>query len=223
MADYERLRGFVAQSMGGPKLAGYEVPSYSTSGTYTFTAPVAGTYKFVLWGGGGGQIPPATEGCGSGGYCEYTRFLPARARVTVVVGVGDSSNSGTGGTSSLTFPDGKVVTATGGGRGAGGVGGAGGVASGGDVNLNGSVGGDGVASAPGAGLGTAGGAAGANGSGGAGAPANAPYTGAPGGTFLASSNSTGLGPGAGGAAHSSAGGTTGGTGLVIVQCLRPQL
>lgn len=144
--------GMAAQGMDGRKkgLLGY-VFQY-TPGSYTFIAPQAGYWKFVLWGSSDGL-----GGQASGGYCERTVFLGVQQSVAFVCGAGGSG--GAGNPSTATFPDGRVVSA-----GAGST--VGGVATGGDVNLDGSV--------PGvAGQGTGGGAANS----GAGAPANLPFRG----------------------------------------------
>jgi len=217
MGDYDRLRGLSGQSLGGPKARQVEVAQYVASGTYTFVAPVNGYYKFVLWGagGGGGNGTPANGG-GSGAYCEYTRAMGASERATVVVppAVGKATN---GAAATVTFLDGKAVTAGGGLSNT-----AGGTASGGDVNLNGSSGGlSSGSNNGGTGLGTGGGAGGTGdggtiGGGGGGAPANSPYTGGQGGS--AATTSIGLGVGAGAGAGTS---STSGQGAALVQCLRP--
>ena len=142
-------------------------------GTWTFTPPKAGYWKFVQWGVGGSV---STVGNASGAYTEYTRFLTSAQSVALVVGI--YAGVGTVDTTA-TFPDGYVVTA---GKATGATPG---TASGGDVNLNGSAGTAGSTSATGAnGSGTGGGAGAANSGtndGGAGAPANLPYRGGAGG------------------------------------------
>lgn len=186
-------------------------PQQFPPGSYTFTPTVSGWWKFVLWGGGG-EDNAATNGGGSCGYCEITKFLTTAQTVALVVGVG-ARNAVVGTASSATFPDATVVTAgAASGRN-------GGTATGGDVNLAGSLGGDGSVGGNGAaGLGTGGGlgGAGATGSrgGGAGAPANLPFRGGDGGTAGGGGNPGGRSPGSGYAAAVS-NAQSGGDGLVI--------
>jgi len=111
------LRGMVGQSMGGPKYPPVECAQFTQAGSYTFTAPAPGLYKFVLWGGGGGGDGAGNGGGGSGAYCELTRLVGAAEQIAVVVGA--KSVSGVGNASSLRFVDGRVVTAGGGASGAG--------------------------------------------------------------------------------------------------------
>jgi hypothetical protein len=191
----QSLRGLVGQGMNGrrPQFEGftYQYPS----GSYVFRAPMAGYWKFVLWGPGG-QGTFSSNG-GSGAYVEYTQFLGASEEVSIAVGApAPTSNT------SATFANGRTVIA---GRGSPGVGG---TATGGDVNINGS--------APGvAGGGTGGGAPGTNG-GGAGAPGQLPFRGGDGGATTG--HQEGGSPGAGGMFNS--GIYDGGSGLALVYLLR---
>lgn len=193
------LRGFVAQGMNGLRKSVAPFVAQYPPGSYTFTAPRSGDWKFVLWGAGGqGSATPA--GGGSGAYVEVTRKLVAGQSVALVVGGPNDANN-----TSATFPGGVVVTAA---RGAdASSGGAGGVATGGDVRLNGSAGGTGGGSG-GAGSGTGGGASGGA-NGGGGAPGVVPFRGGFGGSAV---NTVVGSPGGGGAN----GGGYGGSGLLIV-------
>src|SRR5436190_6852743 len=95
-------------------------------GSWAFSPPVDGFWKFAAWSaGGGGSVVSAGP---SGAYAEITRFL----RTTQVVTIGVSGES-TGTNTSLTFPDGTIVTCT------PSIGGSPGTASGGEVNLPGSA------------------------------------------------------------------------------------
>lgn len=223
----DRLAGFAAQSLGGAKTARVELCPYYLGGAFTFTVSRTGYYKFVLWGAGGNGHTAAAGG-GSGAYCEYTRALSAGQAVIIVAPV-----VGTAAATTITFADGKVVSAGNGASATVNVPGSGGVASGGDVNINGSSGGssNGTTGQPGSeGGGTAGGTGGdpfGAGGGGAGAPANLPYIGAAGVTG-ANSNVSYPGPGAGGSGGFSPGGpnanatNSGGPGVCLVQYLGAQ-
>ena len=186
--------------------------NFPSGGTYSFTPPKPGVWKFVGWSAGGGS-GAGTGGGGSGAYVEITKYLTAAQAVTIVAGFGGAGASGTA--TSVTFTDGVVASATGGTAGDSvPTGGAGGVATGGNVNLNGSAGVTSGATAN-AGLGTGGGAGGGT-SGGAGAPANLPFRGGKGGTNV------------GVDAAAPGGGTpivgtfrTGGHGLVLAFFIRP--
>lgn len=174
-------------------------------GAWTFTAPSAGYWKFVLRGAGGIEGSGGLAGA-SGSYLEITKLLSTAQSVSLVVGiVGVGVNSTT-----ATFPDGSVATA------GGAVGGVPGAASGGDVNLAGTAGVALGGTAGNPGLGTSGGAGGATGgglSGGAGAPANIPLHGSPGGA------TTTPGPGAG--AGESPSGSPPGHGWIEVIWVKP--
>lgn len=225
----DRLPGFLAQTMGGPKVVAVECTQYLLGGSYIFTAPRTGYFKFVAWGAGGaGAVQASTNGGGgSGAYGEATRFLAAGQRVSIVVG--SAAPAASGGSTVLTFPDGSICTAAGGQLTmVGGQGGPGGSASGFDINLAGSQGGGGVGPyTPGAaGAGTSGGAGGAvsgSWSGGGGAPANLPYIGAAGAPGnLTSTTYFARGPGAGGGSGAVTAVCVGGEGAVIVQYLKGQ-
>jgi hypothetical protein len=163
------------------------------AGSYTFRPPVAGKWKFVLWGPGGasGGSPGA-----SGAYCEYTRLLTPADAVSLVVSRAKAPGAGAADATTATFAGGKVVSA------GGATDGTAGVASGGDVNLNGSA--SGVA-----GLGTGGGAADSGG----GAPANLPYRGGAGGSAASAIAAV---PGYPGAGAGNNGTIRGSDGLVLV-------
>jgi hypothetical protein len=136
----DSIRGFKGQNMRG-RLPVSVVCANFPPGSYTFTAAKGGKYKFIAWGAGGGAGTAGAgtdTGGGSGGYAEITMFLATGQSVAVVVGVGGLFASG--GNTTLTFPNGKVVTCTGGAAGAASSGGTAGTATGGDVNLAGSAG-----------------------------------------------------------------------------------
>lgn len=184
------LRGLVAQGIDGNKAVFTPYTANFPPGSYTFVTPAPGLYKFALWGAGSGSGGAAAS---SAAYCEISRWLAYGDRVALVSG---AHALGAGNASTVTFVDGKVVTA------GGGNGGTPGVASGGDVNLDGSAAGV-------AGLGTGGGAAGQGG----GAPAVLPYRGGVGGTGAVVATGAGVGT-VGGATY------PGGPGLIIVTRVR---
>lgn len=132
--------------------------SYTTAGTYTFTAPVSGFYRITVVGAGGGgggvyataQQSSAAGGGGAGGYAIKVIWLDAGTTVTVIVGKGGFGGIGVaigkpGGTSSF----GDICSATGGEGGVYGnasvpvmgYGGLPGAGTGGDTNGKGDVGG----------------------------------------------------------------------------------
>ncbi len=136
--------------------------AFTSSGTFTFTAPVTGIYKAIVTGGGGGgggcQASGATytfagAGGGAGGTAIDWVTLTVGQQVTVTVGAGGAggvgANSGNnGGTSSF----GSYVSATGGAKGTkvnttSTSGGSGGIGTGGVLNLAGGDGSDGQAGA----------------------------------------------------------------------------
>jgi hypothetical protein len=155
------VRGFVGQGMNGRRpLVDGVVRQYS-AGSHTLVIPTPGLWKFVLWGGGGN----ANNSPGGGsGYSEVSVQLNAGQVVAIVCGASAAA-------STVTLPNGRIITAPGGDTG-GGSPGAGGAGSGGDVNLSGT-----------AGIGSAGGAAPSNGEfrGGVGGPGNGQQGRAPGG------------------------------------------
>lgn len=177
------LQGLIGQAMDGRKKVITPSTYLFPPGSYTFSPPDPGVWKFVLWGPGGNGSGSGTGS--SGGYCEYSLSLGVRDRVTLSVGLPAIGTTSTATTA--TFPGGKVVSAGPGAQGAGG----GGVATGGDLNIAGSDGSDGSIVGP-AGGGTGGGPGGVAGVG-AGAPAALPFRGGGGGA----ANSTGYAPGGG--------------------------
>ena len=148
-------------SIGGN--AGTAPPATRTL-SVTFTATVAGWYRFYLGGGGGAGGATGTDGSGgtptaagggSGAFVYKRKRLAAGETVALVVGgggigsvIGSNSMAGKdGAATTATFGDGTVLSA---GAGSGGpanftsvtsTGGAGGTASGGDLNVNGAAGG----------------------------------------------------------------------------------
>jgi hypothetical protein len=97
-----------------------------------FTAPKAGRYMFVAWGGGG--LGAGGDGAGAGALAIRT----VRLSLSQVIPMTLSSDAGSTSSPSttVTFPDGVMTAGTGQNQSAGG---AGGVASGGDINVNGGV------------------------------------------------------------------------------------
>lgn len=175
-------------------------------GSYTFTPPKPGFWKFVMWAAGGSGSGSAG---GSSGYAEYTRYLRANDSVALnVCAVQAPSNT------TAAFADGRLVTVTFGSAATAGA------ASGGDVNFPGNPGGAGTGADGLVGLGSGGGAGGTGDgvsvNGGAGAPANLPYRGGRGGNF--SGAGFGGSPGAGSTA--TGGSSSGGAGLIIVALVR---
>ncbi len=151
---------------------------YLTAGSFTFTAPIDGTYTFKGrgpggGGGGGSGSNGSADGGAEGGYFEKTFALLAGQSVAIVVGAGGSGGGtnlygSTGAATTVTYaPLSIACTAN---SGAGGaraqdspLNAAGGTASGGDVNTTGAVGGAAPTSANGGnGGGTSGGAGGIN-------------------------------------------------------------
>ena len=121
----QKLRGFVGQGMsGGRKSVTPYVYSYPP-GSYTFTVPKNGWYRFFVLGSGGSGLVAGTAG-GSGALVVGERALTKGQAVAVVVGAGETPNNN-GNQTTVTFPDGSVMTA--GGGVAGNTGGAGGAAS----------------------------------------------------------------------------------------------
>ena len=169
MAAGQPIRGLVGQGMTGRKIDTAQEPFNFPVGSWTFTPPEPGVWKFVAWGVGGS---PSGQGGASGAYGEITRSLTTTQSVTIVVSkfVGSSTPDTT-----ITFPDGHVATA---GSAAGNIAG---VATGFDINLAGTPGTAGSSSSPGGnGLGTGGGHGAPNSGtsdGGAGAPGMLPYRG----------------------------------------------
>jgi len=128
----------------------HQVQVYSSPGTATFTAPVAGSYWVEVYGGGGGGAvyqPSGTsngEGGGGGGYAGGWVTLAAGQAVTVTIGAAGANSSGGNGTAGGTSSFGAFMSATGGaGATLAGYPGQGGTGSGGQINLTGGVGIDG--------------------------------------------------------------------------------
>lgn len=198
-------------------LTNLQSPYQYAPGSYTFTAPVTGYWRFVLWGSGG-VATTGGQGGASGSYVELTRFLRAQQTVSLVVRDSASTSATT-----ATFLDGTVASAGSANTTTAGTASITGRAELGDVTLSGSLGGaSGGANAGAAGLGTGGGAGGAGGSGdpgGAGAPANLPFTGGAGGAGGVTAIAThGRSPGGGGGASVS--GSSGGDGLALALLVR---
>lgn len=197
-----------ATALGGkkrniPLSAPYTFPP----GSYNFTPPYAGRWKFVAWSGGG--LGSSGDGGSSGTYAEITKVMSPGEAVSISVGYGGNNTIGDATDTTITFADGKTVTCPAGVAGGGGVPSA---PSGGDVNLSASAGGAGGGSGA-TGGGTGGGSGGAGSGavgGGGGAPANLPFRGGKG----AGSGANGArSPGGGGAGNS--GTAQGGDGLVV--------
>lgn len=102
--------------------------SYNIAGSYTFIAPIAGTYKVILVGGGGsgangiysigGQVPAvAGGGGGSGEYLRKEITLSAFARLNILVGAGgtaptgENKNGNDGNSTTVTVVGGTTYTA----------------------------------------------------------------------------------------------------------------
>jgi hypothetical protein len=219
MATGQKLRGLVGQEMRGRR----RVPtSYSYSypaGSYTWTCPATGWWRFVLWGAGSGCDPNANVGGGSGALYIAERLVPRGHAVSILVGACAGGLS-VGGDSAATFRSGETITA--GGSAPVGVPGAASANRNADIVHPGSPGGT-AGSAGAAGLGTAGGAGGTGGtlSGGAGAPGYGTHRGGDG--ISASSSRGGESPGGGGAVAiigGNASGTPGGDGLALIYRVR---
>jgi hypothetical protein len=192
----QHLRGFVGQGMDGQRKTFTPYTASYGPGTFTWTAPLPGFYRFVQWGCGGRA---------SAAHAQTVVHLNTGDRVSLVVAEGVSTDT------VVTFPSGRVVTA---GSAVLSLGETPGVATGGDLNLNGSVsgtpsGGNGVA-----GLGDNGGLGGtgngATSGGGGGAPGYGGFRGGDGGSTAG--DQIGRAPGGGSTTPFSAGGV----GLVII-------
>lgn len=107
MPDYERLRGFAAQTMSGAKTIPIVYSYTFPVGTAVWVCPKSGWWKFVLWGGGA-MAPIGSTGGGSGAYYEALRHVAARQTVTFQVG-----DSGEVAGTRITLPGGEVLTALG--------------------------------------------------------------------------------------------------------------
>jgi len=201
MAVSQSLRGFIGQNISGRRSTRPGVVLQFPVGSHDFMAPVAGTWKFVMWGPGGDPVNNGSNlsGGASGGYVEYKKFLDKNQIVKLVVGRDTNTTA--------VFPDGKLLSA---GAASANIGG---VATGGDVNLNGTSTpaiGTGLSGPAGQGSGAGLGGTGSSAAdGGAGAPALLPYRGGTGGSI---SSALATAPGGGGAAI----GGHGANGMILV-------
>jgi len=145
-------------------------------GSYTWTCPRTGLWRFVLWGGAGMGSSGGSSNGASGAYYEAVRWVVSGQQVALVVGTVHQDTV-------ATFPNGEALVAGGGILTTPGVA----TATGSDIAYNGSAPGN-------PGLGSGGGTA----SGGAGAPGNGHYRGGSGGNRPTA-------PGAGGDGSSNTG------------------
>jgi len=102
-----KLPGLRGQNMRGvrPKTT---VSTYSfPPGSYTWTCPRSGRWRFVLWGGGGTGNSGSGQHGGSGAYYEAERNLVKGQGVVVSVGASDQNTS-------VAMPNGELLTANGG-------------------------------------------------------------------------------------------------------------
>jgi hypothetical protein len=151
MSAGQPLKGLVAQGVDGRRKVFQPYTVSYPQGSFTWTCPLTGWYRFVNWGAGGGS-----GGIGASGAHTQTVVRMAKGQtVAVVVSAVGGANS------SFIFPSGRVALAT------SGLVNTPGTASGGDINLNGSPAGFN-------GLGDSGGTGTANGGG---APGNGGYRG----------------------------------------------
>lgn len=202
------LRGLRGQDMSIPNRGG--AVTYAAMfpvGSFTFTAPETGEYKFYLWGGGWAGDGSGGAGA-SGSYAEKTVRLVRGATLVGMVGRGGGLE-GIPGDTTLTLANGATVIAAAPDSQTTPV-----AATGGDVNLTGSIPGTTAGTNGAAGQGTGGGAGGSGdgstGGGGGGAPANLPMRGGKGGSHGGQRGRT---PGGGGCGYPL---RDGGDGLVIV-------
>ena len=102
-------------------------------GSHTWTCPKTGIYEFAVWGPGGGG-----SGGGGAGLSIARRRIRRGETAALSIGRGGiNAGDGSNASSTITLPDGTVLT---GGRGEGSnLGGAGGTATGGDTNAAGSA------------------------------------------------------------------------------------
>lgn len=70
------------------------INTYMSGGTYTFTAPAGGLYKFDLYGGRGATATNGSYAGGNGGYARKYLVLEKGDTVTCVVGSAGSGSSG---------------------------------------------------------------------------------------------------------------------------------
>lgn len=204
----QRLRGFVAQGMDGRK-ASKQAYSYSyPPGTYSWTCPASGVWRFVLWGAGASSNNNNGWAGGSGAFYYAERFVGAGQVVNLVVGRGGAVvlTGANGANTTATLPNAEVLTAGGGITVASSTGGA--VTANRPTDIV-------FAGSPGAtdGLGTAGGLKGTGSGGGSGAPGYGTYRGGAGANQL--DQRSGGAPGAGGCVTGDDG-SGGGDGLAIL-------
>ncbi len=121
MATGQRLRGLVGQGMSGVRRSRSPVSRSYSPGSYTFTAPTGGWFRFVAFGGGAGASNGSYSGA-SGALVIAQRPLAGGQRVSITVGGGGAIGGGNGGNTTITMPDGEVITAQGGQGSTGGVG-----------------------------------------------------------------------------------------------------
>lgn len=195
------LRG-QTKPLGAPKPTQDQYAASYPAGSYTWTCPLTGFYRFAVWATGGQSS--AGNGGASSGHSQTVKHIAKGAQIPIVV-----STYG-GGSSSVTFPDGSAVVVTSASAGTPGA------ASGGMINLAGSLGGVGALASGADGLGGNGGLGGTGGistGGGAGAPGYGPFRGGDGGNDAAGVQN-GQTPGGGAIASGS---YPVGSGLVIIQ------
>lgn len=189
------IRGFVAQGLDGQKKPRTPAVAIYAPGTFTFRVAAPGVYRIAVRGHGGAAGPAAgSQAGGSGSLLIADRPLGAGQTLAIYVPFAPMLASAVPLWTTVTLPDGEVLSAGGGYGAAGGAPTAkGGVATGnlarGDIVLAGT---DGVAGTgagnPGNGdQGGAGGASNGSKAGGAGAPGTRGFRGAdatPGDTFV---------------------------------------
>lgn len=105
----QKLRGLVGQGMSGGRKSVTPVVYNYPAGSYTFTVPKNGWYRFYALGGGGGAAI-ASSSAGSGALVVGDRALVKGQTVALVIGVGGGSNTD-GNATTVTFPDGGVMMA----------------------------------------------------------------------------------------------------------------
>ena len=129
-----------SQVMNPPRKAASDaiVPNYVrtyVSGSYNWQCPATATYRFVLWGAGGGADTGGFEGGGGAAHAQKAERIRVGQIVPLAVAGLTSANSD-GAATTVTLPSG-LVSAGGGRKGDGGAGGDGGSATGGDINVGG--------------------------------------------------------------------------------------
>jgi hypothetical protein len=102
-------------------------------GQTSWTAPASRWYRLTAIGGGG--MAAVSNGGGGGGAAQKLVYIPKGTTLVIAVGQG-GANIDAGTATTVTLPDGTVLT---GGGGAYGTTGAGGTASGGDINVTGNA------------------------------------------------------------------------------------